>query len=272
MKIGNSGILRNLLNTQNKLKNNLSRLSSGKRTSASADPAGLAIASGLEAQVRSLGRVNQSIQYTQSALQTADGALSSVSSDLQRLRELAVQASNGTLGEQDRANLQQEFDQIVSNIDQTASQTKFGSQSLLDGSFSQEVQTGSEAGQTQTVSIDGVSSTQLGINAEGVSTQEAAQDALAAIDSALESVNSARANIGAQQNALEFRTNTNSVQAENLAAAQSQIEDVDLAAEITELAKNKLQVKAKLAALKAENDTYESFSREIFGRGKKRSN
>lgn len=272
MKIGSSGILRNLLNTQNKLKNNFSRLSSGRRSSASSDPAGLAIASGLESQVRSLNRANQSIQYTQGALQTADGALSSVSSDLQRLRELAVQASNGSLSDQDRSNLQQEFDQVVSNIDQTASQTSFGDQSLLDGSFSQEVQTGSEAGQTQTVSIDSASSTALGINAEGVSTQEAAQDALSAIDSAIEEVNSSRANIGAQQNALEFRSSTNSVQSENLAAAQSQIQDVDLAAELTELSKNKLQLKAQIAALRAEKETFQSFSNELFGNSRRKPN
>jgi len=261
----NLGILNNLLKTQQKLKNSFSALSSGQSVSSRSDPAGLAIASELQSQASSLSTVNRGIDYTQSALTTAEGGLGEVRSNLQRMREIALQSSNGTLSQSDRSNLQNEFESLQENVNSLSQNTKFGNTSLLDGSFSQQVQTGANAGENQSVSIDGVSTADLGIADEGVSTQASAQDALSAIDSALDKVNSASASIGASQNALEFRQSANAVQQENLAAAQSQIADTDYASELSNLSKQKFLQQAQIEVLKAQQKSAASISQQFFG-------
>lgn len=265
--IGSGGlnILRNLTKTQNSLQDRLNQLSSGRRITPRTDASGVAIASGLSSQQRSLSAVNRGINFSQGALNTASGALSSTRDNLQRLREIAVQASNGTLGESDRANLQAEFEQVQSNIDDIASNTDFNGKNLLDGSFSESVQTGTQAGQSQDISVGGVSSADLGVADEGVATQESAQDALAAIDSALEQVAAEEASIGATQNALEFRQNANAIQKENLAAAESQIADTDLAETLSGLQKDKFLQEAQISVLRAQQQTESDKSKQLFG-------
>lgn len=261
----NLSTLRNFQQTQKKLQERFKNLATGSRTSSSQNPAGLAIAQGLKAQSSGLNTVNRGIDYTQSALSTAEGGLGEIRNNLQRLREIAVQSSNGTINDSDRANLQKEFDQLSDNINDISSNTSFGDKSLLDGSFSESVQTGANAGQTQDVAISGVSTNDLGIADEGVATQSAAQDALAAIDSALEQVNAASASIGAKQNALEFRQNANAIQAENLAAAESQISDIDLAEELSGLSAEKVKQEAQIQVLKAQQKSQSNLSKQTIG-------
>lgn len=207
--------------TNDQLANAFKQLASGKRiNSAADDPAGLALANALTAQVNELEANNRNIADTQFSLQTTDGALSETSNNLQRLRELAVQSSNGTLSANDRANLQQEYDQVLQQIDSnTASNTN---------------------------------SSALGVQATGVSTQSSSQDAIEAIDSALAQVNSSRAEVGAEQNALEYRSEANAIQKENLMAARSQTEDADYAEVQSKVVATQFKLQAQIAAAKAQ--------------------
>lgn len=252
---GNLGILRQFSQTNKKINNNFRALSSGTRITFANDPSRAAISSGLQAQSRSLAQANRNISFSQGALQTASGGLGEIRNNLQRLREIAVQAANGTLGEKDRANLQQEFEQLQSNINDIASDTNFAGSNLLDGSFTKTLQSGVNANQTQQIQIDGVSSQDLGISDEGVATQSSAADALSAIDSALEKINRESASIGAQQNALEFRQNANAIAQENLAAADSQLSGTNLAEAITELSENQVKRDLQLQVLQAKSQS-----------------
>lgn len=258
MKIGSFNFLNNQRRkTQNALQDSLRRLSSG-RNNFRDNPASAAIGEGLRSQARSLNIANQGINRASATLQVAEGGLSSINNDLQRLRDLAVQASNGTLSDGDRANLQSEFDQLVDNINSTASNTSFGGESLLDGSFSQSINTGADGADNIDVDIEGSSASDLGVSGEGVSTQDAAQDAIAAIDAAIDQVNSRRANIGATQSRLESSFEANAIQAENVAAAESQLNDSDFAAEVSNLVKLQIQQEAQTQVQKIQQQIAKS--------------
>jgi flagellin len=255
-----------LNDTTKKLNQTFQQLSSGNKiNSAKDDPAGLALVNALAAASSGLTAANNNISTASNVLDTASGALDSTSENLQRLREIAVQASNGTLNDSDRANLQNEYDQVLQSIDQTASQTNFNGTNLLDGSFNQTVQTGPNAGQETNINIGSASTSALGVNVTGVSTQSSAQDALASIDSAISQVNSLRANIGASQSALEFTQNANSVQNENLQAAKSQVADTDFAEAQSDLAKLSIKQQAQISTLKAQLNSQKALSDKLFG-------
>lgn len=229
--------------TNNALQDSLRRLSSG-RLSSRDNPASNAISESLRAQSRGLVRENEGLLRSQASLQVADGGLSSIGGDLQRLRELAVQAANGSLSDLDRQNLQSEFDQVLDNIDFVSQNTSFGGQKLLDGSFSAQGD----------LKIENTSSQSLGLSSEGVSTQEAAQDALSAIDAAIDRVASERATVGAIQNRLDFSFEANAVQRENIEAAASRLSDVDLAQEMVNLTQLQIQAKAQIQLQKVQQD------------------
>lgn len=251
-----------------KLSNTFQKLSTGKKiNSASDDPAGLALATQLAANTNSLKAANNNISVAQGSLEIAQGSLSQTTEDLQRLRELAVQSANGTLSDDDRANLQKEYDQTLGSIDQKASQTSFHGNQLLDGSFSQDVQVGPNGGDTINVNVASASTNALGVASTGISTQASAQDSIAAIDAAIAQVNSSRAEIGAYQNRLEYTSNNNSIQAENIEAARSRAEDLDLAEETSELTKQQIIQKSQIAVANVQNQTLKdiqgSFTRSL---------
>ena len=144
---------RNLTGSQNMLSTSLERLSSGLRiNSAKDDAAGLSISARFESQIRGLNQGIRNANDGISLAQTAEGALSEVTGNLQRIRELAVQSANATNSSADRATLQAEVTALVSEIDRVATQTKFNNISLLDGSFSGEsFQVGANSGETVSV-------------------------------------------------------------------------------------------------------------------------
>jgi flagellin len=250
---GGTGIQFQLQKTTKGLSETLQSLASGKSiNSAKDDPAGLALINALAASSSGLSIANDNISLSQSALQVADSALSETSDGLQRLRDLAVQSSNGALSSDDRANLQQEYDQILGQIDDTARETNFNGTNLLDGSFNQEIQTGSEKGQSTNVNIGSASANALGISSSDISTQSSAQDALDSIDAAIERVNSLRADIGAKQNALDFTSEANAVQNENLQAAKSEKGDADFANLQSTLVQQQIQQQTQVQALNAQ--------------------
>lgn len=232
----------------------LSKLASGSRiVSAADDASGLAISTRISSDVTALTQAATNASHGTSILQTADGGASNISDMLQRMKALASQSASGTVTDSERTYIQAEFAQLVEEIDGIAESTRYNGESLLDGtsafSTGMVVVVGSDAtNDTITVTIDALTSTDLGVNASDISTQAGATTAITALDTAIDTVSSARANIGALESRFEFRSNTIATSIENLEAANSAIKDVDVAAESANLASIKVKTQAAVAA------------------------
>jgi len=235
----------------------LEKLSSGYRINrAGDDAAGLAISEKMRGQIRGLNMASKNAQDGISLIQTAEGALQEVHSILQRMRELAVQAANGTNTNDDRAELQKEISQLVEEIDRISTDTEFNTLKLLNGDFATDgvvFQIGANAEQTTELTISKMASTELGVNGVDVSTAENASNAIGSVDNAIKLVSSERAKLGAIQNRLEHTINNLGTSAENLSAAESRIRDVDMAKEMMEFTKNTILIQASQAMLAQAN-------------------
>ncbi|HHW68636.1 MAG TPA: flagellin [Epulopiscium sp.] len=218
------------------------RLATGQRiNSAADDPAGLAISERMRAQIRGLRMAQRNAMDGISLIQTAEGAMNEIHSILQRMRELSVQAANGTNTDQDRAYLNEEFQQLKQAVYQFARSTEFNSQPLLDGSKKDKgihLQIGPNAGDSLIVTIGDM--TDLGLDALDISTQEGAEKAMKALDDSINQVSRERSKLGAIQNRLEHTINYLSTYEENLTAAESRIRDADMAQTIMEYTKNQM--------------------------------
>jgi flagellin len=228
-------------NIQNSMQSASQRIASGRRiNSAADDAAGLGISQALEAQIRGLNQATRNALDFDSALNTAEGGLGSISESLLRIRDLALQASNGILNDENRASIQAEIDQHLNHISRVTTDTEFNRRSLLDGSFTNmNAQVGPNAGQNIRVSISGTSPAALGI--EGFSVMGGPQNInIAAIDGAINRVVSNRGAIGAIQNRLEYIIEQNNITAINMAAANSRIADADIALEMMRLNQSRI--------------------------------
>jgi len=248
------GAQRNLSNVSSRLGGNFARLSSGLRiATASDDAAGLGISERMRAQIRSLQQAGRNAGDGISLTQTAEGSLSEVNGNLVRMRELAVQASNGTLNTGDRAVLDSEFQALVSEIDRVANQTTFNGVNLLDGSTtSLSIQVGTESGETIDVTLDDMTAATLGVSTD-ISSISTAQAALDLIDTAIDTVTGLRGDLGAAQNRIGSTVRSIANVAENLAAAESRIRDVDVAAETADLTRNSIMQQAAVSVLSQAN-------------------
>ncbi|MDP3406813.1 flagellin [Bosea sp. (in: a-proteobacteria)] len=232
----------------------LSKLASGSRIVTAADDAsGLAISTRISSDVTALTQAATNASHGTSILQTADGGASNISDMLQRMKALASQSASGTVTDSERTYINAEFDQLVEEIDGLSQSTRYNGESLLDGTGAfatgMVVVVGSDAtADTINVTIDALDATTLGVDTQDISTQAGATTAIAAIDTAIDSVSSARANIGALQSRFEFRSNTIATSIENLEAANSAIKDVDVAQESANLASIKVKTQASVAA------------------------
>jgi flagellin len=242
------------------LESALSHLSSGKRINTAADDAaGLAISEKMKAQADGLDQAARNAQDGISLIQTAEGALNETHSILQRMRDLAVQSANDTNTASDRAQLQQEVDQLASEIDRIANTTQFNTQNLLDGTFNGTFHIGANSGQTISLTINKMDSASLKVdNGAGkgidISTnQAAAEAAITKIDAAIDTVSSERAKLGAYQNRLEHTINNLETSSNNLTAAESRITDVDMAKEMAEFTKDNVIQQAAVAMLAQAN-------------------
>ncbi|MGI9431859.1 MAG: flagellin [Myxococcota bacterium] len=253
---------RNLTQTTDQLSRSLERLSSGLRiTRASDDAAGLAISERFRAEVRSLQQAQRNAMDGISLLQIAEGALNESSGILIRLRELAIQSANGTLGAGERATLDQEFQDLVGEIDRIAAVTEFNGTLLLDGAAPTiTFQVGSNNTVNDQISVTGVDATATGLAVDTllVDTQANAQAALAGLDTAIDSVSSLRAGFGTAQNRLESTIRSIAVAVENTAAAESRIRDVDVASETAILTRNQVMQQAGIAVLAQANVSTQS--------------
>jgi flagellin len=234
---------------------NLEKLSSGFRINrAGDDAAGLAISEKMRGQIRGLEMASKNAQDSISLIQTAEGALTETHAILQRMRELAVQASNDTNVTADRQAIQSEIDALVSEINRIAANTEFNTQKLLDGTFSSKVfQIGANSGQSITLTIATMNASALGINALAVTNAASANNAITLINTAIETVSSERSKLGAVQNRLEHTINNLGATAENLTAAESRIRDVDMAKEMMEFTKNNILMQAAQSMLAQSN-------------------
>ena len=256
--IASLGAQRALSQVTDRLAVSYRRLATGLRiNSAADDAAGLAISERLRAQVRSLDQARRNAMDGISLVQTGEGALSEVGNILVRLRELAMQSANGSVSSTDRGTLDEEFQQLVDEIDRIGRGTEFNGIKLLDGSASNvvfQVGLGIAAGiDTLPVSLAPVLATGLGIDVLGVTSVLAASTALTAIDDAINSVSRVRGKFGAMQNRLESTIRNLAVQSENLAAAESRIRDVDVAYETAQIAKNQILQQAAISILAQAN-------------------
>jgi len=258
------GAHRNLVSTSQNLSKSMERLSSGYRINRAADDAaGLAISQKLQAQVGGLGQAQRNAQDAVSLVQTAEGSMSEVQSMLQRVRDLAVQYNNGTLSTSDKAAITNEVAQLCAEVSRIASQTKFNGISLLSGGASINFQVGSEDGQTITVSARDLfgSGTTVDINTSVFSFSSSGSVTLACIDDAINNVSTARATFGAVQNRLEHTLNNLTNYQQNLSASQSQIQDVDMAAEMVNFTKLQILQSAGTSMLAQANQAPQSVLR-----------
>lgn len=266
---------RNLSKTGKALQSNFAKLSSGQRiNSAGDDAAGLAISERMKSQIRSMSQAERNANDGLSLLQTAEGAMNENSGILTRMRELAMQSANGTLGGEERDALNTEFSALRDEIDRISNVTEFNGTKLLNGdsaSFQFQVGIGKEASDTISANMvvmskaefgasakgagDGVDLTALSIG-KGVSTADAqtkAQTALAEIDKAIAATSKSRAGLGATQNRLSVTVSNLQSANQNLSAANSRIRDVDVAEESASMTRNNVLSQAGMAVLAQAN-------------------
>lgn len=243
----------------NMLGTAIERLSSGRRiNSAKDDAAGLAIATRMDAKVRGLNQAVRNSNDGISLAQTAEGAMNEISNMLVRMRELAVQSSNGTATSNDRTALQTEVSALISQIGDISSRTDFNGTKLLDGSATTtpiSIQTGVNAGESVSITIADVTAAGLGIAAVDISTSAGATGALAGLDTAIQTIATERANLGASQNRLEATVNNLTSTSTNLTEAKSRIEDADFSVESTKLASAQILSQASTAMLAQANQS-----------------
>lgn len=236
------------------LRRSLEQLSSGLRINrARDDAAGLAIAEGMRARVRGLATAQRNAQDGIGLVQTAEGALGEIHNILLRIRELALQAANGTLTATNRADLNAESLQITAQVDSIAFQTSFNGIMLLDGSTpSVTLQIGAGGNESLVLDLPGATVAGLFFHSD-ISTVDLARHTIGDIDAVIPIVSAARSALGAAQNRLEFIIATLAVEEENVAAAESRIRDADLARVSITLARNQILVSAGTSILAQAN-------------------
>lgn len=231
-----------------KIDQNYSQLASMQRiNSASVDPAGLSISE----QLKSAGAgLEQAVDNTKDAINlsnVADGSLDGIGEQLGRMKELAVQASNGILSNDDKSVIQEEINQIKQEISDVAKNTQFNGIKLLDGSF-QDVNianTGTAQGTKMNIantSLETLGIADFDVTVEGFNIED--------IDNAISKVTSARGDIGAQTNRFESSVRSNEITRENTIASQSRIADLDIGAAVTQLKQNEIMEQYKLSIQK----------------------
>ena len=248
---------RNLSVTQGQLSKSMEKLSSGFRINRAADDAaGLAISEGLRSQVGGLKVAVRNAQDAISVVQTTEGALTEVHAILQRMRDLAVQGSNDSNNAEARTNIEKEATELTSELNRIASSTNFNGTNLLNSSTQLNFQVGADGDSNSVISVD-LSSANVGTAIAGVSfsvsAHGAAQTTVEALDTAIASISTARAQLGAYQNRFEHTINSVNVAIENLSASESRIRDTDMAQEMMSFTRSQILSQAGTAMLAQAN-------------------
>lgn len=249
------------------LQKNMEKLASGKSINRAGDDAsGLAVSEKMRSQIRGLNQASKNIGNGVSFIQTTEGYLTETTDILQRIRELAVQSSNGVFSDEDRLQVQTEVSSLVAEIDRIASSAQFNGMNMLTGAFAKEgnrvmqFQVGANADQNMRIYIGTMTAEALGLrNSQGeeniisVEDPESSNAVIATIDNALQNVSKQRADLGAYQNRMETMQKGIDVASENLTAANSRIADTEMASEIVEYTKNAILTQASTAMLSQAN-------------------
>ncbi|MBM4317053.1 MAG: flagellin FliC [Deltaproteobacteria bacterium] len=253
---------RNLEITDRRFKGTVQRLASGSRIiQASDDPAGLAISDGLEATIRSIGAATRNAQDGISLIQVYEGGTTEINNMLVRMRELAIQSASDSIGDRERAMLDNEVQQLKQEIDRLACSTKFNGQQLLSG---EAINIEFQVGSNNEDDVDRIrfnpgdtnlKTAALGVSGFNVIDRDDARDGLDKIDEALTKVNEVRARVGASQSRLQTTISAQQIFTENLMAAKSRIRDADMAKETTALTRDSILRQAGVAVLTQANQT-----------------
>ena len=239
--------------TNSNIQKDMEKLASGMRINRAGDDAsGLAVSEKMRSQIRGLNQASQNASNAISFIQTTEGYLQSTTDIVQRIRELAVQSSNGIYTDEDRMQIQVEVSQLVAEVDRIASQAQFNGMNMLTGRFAKSTgentvtasmwfHIGSNMDQRTQVFIGTMTSTSLGLKELGsesimsLAAPDDANRAIGTLDEALKRLNKQRADLGAYQNRLEHTVNGINIGAENLQAAESRIRDTDMSKEMVRL-------------------------------------
>ncbi|MDC7716844.1 flagellin [Vogesella sp. DC21W] len=249
---------RNLNQSNSALASSLQKLSSGLRVnSAKDDAAGLAVSEGLSSQIRGNSQGIRNAYDGISVAQTAESALGQVGNNLQRIREISVQAANGSISDDNRSQLQKEVDQLTQEVSRIVQTTNFNGTKLLSGGSGLTFQVGSSGSTdnqvtTSGVELSGISAYSGSLTATGtvnVSSSGAASAAIASMDAAIQTVTNTRATFGAIQNRFEAVIANTQAYVENLSASKSRIMDTDFASETASLTRNQILQQAGTAIL-----------------------
>jgi flagellin len=242
---------RNLNSSQSSLATSMQRLSSGLRVnSARDDAAGLAISERMNAQIRGINVAIRNANDGISLAQTAEGALATITDALQRMRELAVQAQNGSNSAGDRLNLDTEFQQLSQEVDRIAQQTKFNGTAIIgtSGATSNVFQVGPNNGETLTITTTAITTV-----TGAISTAALASTAVADIDTKLNAINTSRATYGAAMSRFSMAIQNLQITGENMSAARGRIVDADFAAETANLSRAQILQQAGSAMVAQAN-------------------
>ena len=262
--------------TQGSLQKNMEKLSSGEKINRAGDDAsGLAVSEKMRSQIRGLNQASRNASNGISFIQTTEGYLQETTDIIQRIRELAVQSSNGIYSDEDRMQIQVEVSQLVAEVDRIASQAQFNGMNMLTGRFAQAAEGGSAAAemwihvganmdQRTQVFVGTMTAGALGLRDEGQDAMMTLADpteanrAIGTLDEALKLINKQRADLGAYQNRLEYTVKGIDVAAENMQASESRIRDTDMAETMVEFTKNQVLSQAGVAMLAQANTLSQS--------------
>ena len=252
---------------------NMEKLSSGMRINRAGDDAsGLAVSEKMRAQIRGMNQASQNAQNGISFIQTTEGYLQETTDIMQRIRELAVQSSNGIYSDEDRMQIQVEVSQLIAEVDRIASQAQFNGMNMLTGRFARPTgenvvtasmwfHIGANMDQRTQVYIGTMSAAALGLRNVGseeimsLAAPDDANRAIGTIDEALKKINKQRADLGAYQNRLEKTVVGLDIGAENLQASESRIRDTDMAKEMVDFTKNQVLTQAGTAMIAQANQS-----------------
>jgi len=243
-------ILQNSLSVSSKeIETSMIKLSAGKQSSAIEDAAKLMISEGLESQARGAEEASENVQEGMNMLSTADSGLSSISDNLQKIKDLNLQKENGTLNADDKRAIDDQISAMTDEIDRVANTTTFNNKNLLDGSSSDTtLQVGANSDNTKNVGSPLQSS-----SVKALILDTSSPDFSKNVDDAIDTVNQRRSQIGALNNSLESTVNSLYTKNENLAASQSTLIDTDVAAEVSKLTQNQILQNASVSLLSQAN-------------------
>jgi flagellin len=252
---------KNLSVSGNSLSTSMERLSSGLRiNSAKDDAAGQAIANRMTAQIKGMAQAQRNANDGVSLVQTMEGGLSQINDNLQRIRELAVQAASDTNTAADRTSATTEIGERVKEIDRIAGSTKFNGTALLSAVSTLNIQVGGNTSADDTISVGTISatSTTLGVSAVSVATNTAAKSAVDSVDAALTTLDTARSTLGAKLNRFDSVVSNLQTSETNLSAARSRIQDADYATEVASMTKSQILQQAGTSVLAQANQSTQS--------------